>query len=163
MICLEWSSGAPDAPGHDVPAPHAILEGGGADVARRSLCRARADRRRRRSGAATAAPDLRAVRTTSTAAARFYFSDCFPDTHSNRALVASVLETIGRDQPVVLLNTPFALDDHRDAATAGGRVIALDPAHMSVFERLGGARLVPIAAGDLALLRGALAGVAATT
>jgi len=40
-----------------------------------------------------------------------------------------VLETIGRDQPVVL----------------------------------GGARLVPIAAGDLALLRGALAGVAATT
>ena len=65
------------------------------------------------------------------AAARFYFSDCFPDTPSNRALVASVLETIGRDQPVVLLNTPFALDDHRDAATAGGRVIALDATHMS--------------------------------
>ena len=65
------------------------------------------------------------------AAARFYFSDCFPDTPSNRTLVASVLEALGHDQPVVLLNTPFALDDHRDAATAGGRVIALDAQHMS--------------------------------
>lgn len=64
------------------------------------------------------------------AAAKFYFSDCFPDTPSNRALVASILETISRDRPVVLLNTPFAVDDHCDAAVAGGRVMTIGPAHM---------------------------------
>ena len=63
-------------------------------------------------------------------AARFYFSDCFPDTPSNRELVASILETISRERPVVLLNTPFAVDDHCDAAAAGGRVTTIGSAHM---------------------------------
>jgi len=63
-------------------------------------------------------------------AARFYFSDCFPDTPSNRDLVTSVLETIARQRPVVLLNTPFAVDDHRDAAAASGAVTTIGSAHM---------------------------------
>ena len=55
-------------------------------------------------------------------AARFYFSDCFPDTPANRAFVSSTIEGISRQTPVVLLNTPFAVDDHRDAATPNGQV-----------------------------------------
>lgn len=59
-------------------------------------------------------------------AARFYFSDCFPDTAANRTLVESIVGTISRQVPVVLLNTPFAVDDHRDSAQAGGpRVLAV--------------------------------------
>jgi hypothetical protein len=58
-------------------------------------------------------------------AARFYFSDCFPDTPANRAFVASTLEAIARHVPVVLLNTAFALDDHRDAAAAGTRMVTV--------------------------------------
>ena len=58
-------------------------------------------------------------------AARFYFSDCFPDTLANRAFVTSTLEAIGRQTPVVLLNTPFAVDDHRDLAPAGQPLITI--------------------------------------
>jgi hypothetical protein len=49
-------------------------------------------------------------------AARFYFSDCFPDTPSNRAFVSSTIDGISRHTPVVLLNAPFEVDDHRDMA-----------------------------------------------
>jgi hypothetical protein len=49
-------------------------------------------------------------------AARFYFSDCFPDTPDNRAFVARVLASLTALGDVVLLNTPFAVDDHRDVA-----------------------------------------------
>jgi hypothetical protein len=59
------------------------------------------------------------------AAARFYFSDCFPDTPANRAFVTSTIVTISAQMPVVLLNAPFAVDDHRDFAAAGGRVISI--------------------------------------
>ena len=52
-------------------------------------------------------------------AARFYFSDCFPDTPANRALVTSTLDTVGRHLPVVVLSTPFAVDEHRDAPDHG--------------------------------------------
>lgn len=55
-------------------------------------------------------------------AARFYFSDCFPDTPANRAFVATTIDSVSRQIPVVLLNTPFAVDDHRDVETTGGRV-----------------------------------------
>ena len=48
-------------------------------------------------------------------AARFYFSQCFPDTPANRALVRDVLTRVAAGRPVVLLQTPFAVDDHRDA------------------------------------------------
>ena len=53
-------------------------------------------------------------------AARFYFSECFPDTPANRAFVASTIDGISRQMPVVLLNTPFAVDDHRDVDASGG-------------------------------------------
>jgi hypothetical protein len=63
-------------------------------------------------------------------AARFYFSGCFPDTAANRTLVESLITTISRQLPVVLLNTPFAVDDHRDAHAAGGRIISIGAAQM---------------------------------
>jgi len=47
-------------------------------------------------------------------AARFYFRPSFPDTTENRAFVASVLRTLARRRPVVLLNTGLRLDDHDD-------------------------------------------------
>jgi len=59
-------------------------------------------------------------------AARFYFSDCFPDTPENRALVASTLDAVSRHLPVVVLSTPFAVDDHRDAPADDGRVLRID-------------------------------------
>jgi hypothetical protein len=63
-------------------------------------------------------------------AARFYFSECFPDTPANRSFVASTIDTMSRQTPVVLLNIPFAVDDHRDAEAVGGRVLTVT-AHMS--------------------------------
>ncbi len=59
-------------------------------------------------------------------AARFYFSDCFPDTPANRAFVTSAVDTISAHAPVVLLNTPFAVDDHRDFVPGRGRVFTID-------------------------------------
>jgi hypothetical protein len=68
-------------------------------------------------------------------AARFYFSECFPDTLANRAFVASTIDSISRQLPVVLLNTPFAVDDHRDVEPAGGRVHTVS-AHMAAERNL---------------------------
>jgi hypothetical protein len=68
-------------------------------------------------------------------AARFYFSECFPDTAANRAFVSSTIEGISRQTPVVLLNTPFAVDDHRDAESPGGRVHTVG-AHMAAPRNL---------------------------
>jgi hypothetical protein len=59
-------------------------------------------------------------------AARFYFSDCFPDTAANRALVASTLEAVSRHLPVVVLSTPFAVDEHRDAPVDQARIVRID-------------------------------------
>jgi hypothetical protein len=56
-------------------------------------------------------------------AVRFYFSTCFPDTVQNRAFVESTLLALSSVTDVVLLNTPFELDDHRDAAAALGKRI----------------------------------------
>jgi hypothetical protein len=64
-------------------------------------------------------------------AARFYFSGCFPDTAANRAHVESIVGAISRQMPIVLLNTPFAVDDHRDMPAAGGRVLTVGAAHMA--------------------------------
>jgi hypothetical protein len=63
-------------------------------------------------------------------AARFYFSECFPDTPANRSFVASTIDGLSRQAPVVLLNTPFAVDDHRDVDASGSRVFTI-AAHMS--------------------------------
>jgi hypothetical protein len=51
-------------------------------------------------------------------AARFYFSNCFPDTGENRSFVARVIETLAEHQDVVMLNPGFRPDDHVDYAAA---------------------------------------------
>ena len=68
-------------------------------------------------------------------AARFYFSGCFPDTAANRAFVSATIDAISRQAPVVLLNTPFAVDDHRDAESPGGRVSSVG-SHMAPVRNL---------------------------
>jgi hypothetical protein len=68
-------------------------------------------------------------------AARFYFSECFPDTPANREFAGSIIEAISKQAPVVLLNTPFAVDDHRDAQAAGGRIFTIG-AHMAPARNL---------------------------
>jgi hypothetical protein len=47
-------------------------------------------------------------------AVKFYFSYAFPDTPDNRRFVAATLERLAEKGPVVLLNTNFSIDDHRD-------------------------------------------------
>lgn len=63
-------------------------------------------------------------------AARFYFSDCFPDTPANRAFAADVLSTLARTTHVVLLNTGFHVDDHQDLGVGGDRIHTIAP-HMA--------------------------------
>lgn len=55
-------------------------------------------------------------------AVRFYFSQCFPDNPGNRALVTDVVRSLSARLPVVLLTTPFAVDDHVDATPDGASV-----------------------------------------
>jgi hypothetical protein len=52
-------------------------------------------------------------------AVRFYFSQCFPDTPANRVFVSAVIDSLAATTDVVLLNTPFTIDDHVDVAVAG--------------------------------------------
>lgn len=61
-------------------------------------------------------------------AVRFYFSDCFPETPSNKALVEEVVKAVSRERNVVVLSSGARVDDHRDAAvlTGSGRVYRLD-------------------------------------
>lgn len=79
---------------------------------------------------ATDAPVPRGL-PSSYVAARFYFSECFPDTPANRAFVASTINTISQHTPVVLLNTPFAVDDHHDFDAASDRVFGIGTEHMT--------------------------------
>lgn len=58
--------------------------------------------------------DLPAGLPSDYVAVRFYFSGCFPDTPGNRAFVAEAIRTLSAVTDVVLLNTPFAVDDHTD-------------------------------------------------
>jgi hypothetical protein len=70
-------------------------------------------------------------------AARFYFSDCFPDTPANRAFVQRVLGSLSAHTPVVLLNTAFAVDDHRDVAGVRDDRIHSIAEHMEPMTNLG--------------------------
>lgn len=70
-------------------------------------------------------------------AARFYFSDCFPDTPDNRAFVDRVLVSLTAHTDVVLLNTPFAVDDHRDVGVASSPRVHSVAAHMDPSTNLG--------------------------
>lgn len=47
-------------------------------------------------------------------AARFYFSDCFPDTPANRAIAGSLVERLAQAGDVVVLGSGASLDDHCD-------------------------------------------------
>ncbi len=49
-------------------------------------------------------------------AMRFYFSACFPDTPANRACVETAVRGLASSGNVVMLNTAFEVDDHRDYA-----------------------------------------------
>ena len=53
-------------------------------------------------------------------AAKFYFSQSFPDTPANRAFVQRAITAAAEQLPVVLLNAGAQLDDHRDALVAAG-------------------------------------------
>ena len=86
-------------------------------------------------------------------AARFYFSDCFPDTDTNRAFVTSTIESISRQMPVVLLNTPFAVDDHRDFGSGSARVLTIG-AHMPPVRNLAVQTAVIAGARASSALRG---------
>jgi hypothetical protein len=55
-------------------------------------------------------------------AAKFYFSQSFPDTAANRSFVQRTIAAAAAQMPVVLLSTAAQLDDHRDALAAGARV-----------------------------------------
>ena len=67
-------------------------------------------------------------------AVRFYFSACFPDTPANRAFVDTVIGSLSRTTDVVLLNTTFSVDDHRDygAQANHGRIHSI--AHLMTPE-----------------------------
>jgi hypothetical protein len=64
-------------------------------------------------------------------AVRFYFSDCFPDTPANRDFIARTLDALAARTHVVLLNTPFAVDDHRDFVTSRSDRVHTIAEHMS--------------------------------
>lgn len=51
-------------------------------------------------------------------AARFYFSNCFPDTPENRTFVSRVIEALAEHHDVVMLNPGFRPDDHVDYSVA---------------------------------------------
>jgi hypothetical protein len=53
-------------------------------------------------------------------AAKFYFSQSFPDTASNRNFVQHTIAAVAGQMPVVLLSAGAQLDDHRDALVAAG-------------------------------------------
>ena len=53
-------------------------------------------------------------------AAKFYFSQSFPDTAANRAFVQRALATVAAQLPVVVLSAGAPLDDHHDALVATG-------------------------------------------
>ncbi len=59
-------------------------------------------------------PELKGRLPEDYVAVRFYFSSCFPDTPENRGFAESVVRGLAQSSNVVLLNTPFRVDDHDD-------------------------------------------------
>ena len=61
------------------------------------------------------------------AAVKFYTGRALPDTSDNRATLRGIVEDLAREQPVVVLNTSLALDEHEDYLFTGvPNVITLD-------------------------------------
>ncbi len=72
-------------------------------------------------------PELAGRLPASYVAVRFYFSSCFPDTPENRTFVETTIRALAESTDVVMLNTGFHLDDHRDYAPGcSSRIHALD-------------------------------------
>ncbi|MBM3819290.1 MAG: hypothetical protein FJW14_09795 [Acidimicrobiia bacterium] len=60
-------------------------------------------------------------------AVRFYFSDCFPDTAANRALIDDMVRSLSAETHVVVLGSGTRVDDHHDfSAAASERVHTVD-------------------------------------
>ena len=120
---LQSRAARPAASWDDVPAVHAVLEGSGVERTSRGkscLCAAAA---RRRSGGA--------VHSRRTTWRRGSISvNVFLILRRIERSSPSTIDSISRHAPVVLLNTPFAVDDHRDVEASGGRVSTI-AAHMS--------------------------------
>jgi hypothetical protein len=53
-------------------------------------------------------------------AVRFYFSRSFPPTEENRRFAGTLIDTLSEHVPVVFLNHPFSIDDHRDYEPSAG-------------------------------------------
>ena len=53
------------------------------------------------------------------AAARFYFSDCFPATDENRAFVRRTIESLAQHGDVVVIAPGVRVDDHADVIVSG--------------------------------------------
>src|SRR5688500_15892265 len=106
----------------DVPPVHVLLERGGRARADHSVPALRAAARRATaSGGASLPADY--------VAAKFYFSQSFPDTPENRAFVQRAIASAAEQAPVVVLNAGARLDDHHDAlisATPGVQVLHAD-------------------------------------
>ncbi len=67
-------------------------------------------------------------------AAKFYFSQSFPDTAANRAFVQRSIAAVAAQMPVVMLTAGAQLDDHHDALVAeGSRVLSI---HADVRDNL---------------------------
>jgi hypothetical protein len=64
--------------------------------------------------AAPSCPELAGRLPADYVAVRFYFSSCFPDTPDNRAFVETAVRGLAESVDVVVLNTSFEVDDHRD-------------------------------------------------
>jgi hypothetical protein len=69
-------------------------------------------------------------------AARFYFSDCFPDTPENRAFATAVVNGLAARGDVVLLNSDLVVDDHRDCGFAPHARVHLLSGHMRPEDNL---------------------------
>ncbi len=60
-------------------------------------------------------------------AVRFYFSDCFPDTADNRALIDDTIRSLSAETHVVVLGSGTRVDDHHDfSMAASDRVHTVD-------------------------------------
>jgi hypothetical protein len=58
-------------------------------------------------------------------AAKFYFSQSFPDTAANREFVRQIVGATAEQMPVVLLSAGARLDDHHDAPVGAGANVHL--------------------------------------
>ena len=59
-------------------------------------------------------------------AVRFYFSRSMPDDGGNRRFAETMIDRLSSAMPVVMLNQPFAVDDHHDYQPApAGRVVSV--------------------------------------